>query len=131
MKRLNYAIVFVSDMKRSVAFYRDVLGLPLKFESPHWTEFANQGSAIALHLADADAPAGSPRANARGTCQLGFHLVTSDAEGGENLDEAHRRLQAQGVKCVMPPRTEEFGIRQAVYADPDGLQFTLAESVKK
>ncbi len=132
MKRLNYAIVFVSDMKRSVAFYRDVLGLPLKFESPHWTEFANQGSAIALHLADSVNPEGTSQgSNPAGTCQLGFHLVTSDAEGGESLDEAHRRLQAQGVKCVMPPRTEEFGIRQAVYADPDGLQFTLAESVKK
>jgi len=32
--RVNYAILFVSDMKRSVLFYRDVLGLPLKFESP-------------------------------------------------------------------------------------------------
>jgi predicted enzyme related to lactoylglutathione lyase len=28
--RLNYAIVFVSDMARSVAFYRDVIGLSLK-----------------------------------------------------------------------------------------------------
>ncbi|MDA2912904.1 VOC family protein [Acidobacteriia bacterium AH_259_A11_L15] len=140
MKRLNYAIVFVSDMKRSVAFYRDVLGLPLKFESPHWSEFSNEGSAIALHLADSINPEGaSEGGNPAGTCQLGFHLVPpalsavegSEAGGGENLDEAHRRLQAQGVRCVMPPRTEEFGIRQAVYADPDGLQFTLAESVKK
>ena len=38
--RVNYAIVFVSDMNRSVSFYRDVLGLPLRFESPEWTEFA-------------------------------------------------------------------------------------------
>ena len=29
--RVSYAIVFVGDMKRSVAFYRDVLGLPLRF----------------------------------------------------------------------------------------------------
>ena len=27
--RVNYAIVLVSDMKRAVSFYRDVLGLPL------------------------------------------------------------------------------------------------------
>lgn len=27
-------IVFVSDMKQAISFYRDVLGLPLKFESP-------------------------------------------------------------------------------------------------
>jgi catechol 2,3-dioxygenase-like lactoylglutathione lyase family enzyme len=42
--RLSYAIVFVSDMSRSVAFYRDVIGLPLRFESPHWTEFATEGA---------------------------------------------------------------------------------------
>ena len=28
--RVNYAIVFVSDMKRAVSFYRDVVGLPLR-----------------------------------------------------------------------------------------------------
>ena len=42
--RVNYAIVFVSDMTRSVIFYRDVLGLPLRFESPGWTEFATEGA---------------------------------------------------------------------------------------
>jgi catechol 2,3-dioxygenase-like lactoylglutathione lyase family enzyme len=36
--RVNYAIVFVSDMRRSVSFYRDTIGMPLRFESPHWTE---------------------------------------------------------------------------------------------
>ncbi len=29
LKRVNSAIVFVSDMQQSVAFYRDVFGLPL------------------------------------------------------------------------------------------------------
>ena len=32
--RVSYAIVFVSDMQASVAFYRDVLDMPLRFESP-------------------------------------------------------------------------------------------------
>jgi len=32
--RLSYAIVFVSEMARSVAFFRDVIGLTLRFESP-------------------------------------------------------------------------------------------------
>lgn len=36
--RVSHAIVFVSDMQRSVAFYRDVVGLSLRFESPGWTE---------------------------------------------------------------------------------------------
>ena len=47
--RVSYAIVFVSDMKRSVAFYRDVIGLPLKFDSPEWSEFATDGATLALH----------------------------------------------------------------------------------
>jgi catechol 2,3-dioxygenase-like lactoylglutathione lyase family enzyme len=37
--RLHYAIIFVSDMKRSVAFYRDVLGLLLRFETCGFTYF--------------------------------------------------------------------------------------------
>ena len=32
--KLNYVIKFVADMDRAVEFYRDVLGLPLKFKSP-------------------------------------------------------------------------------------------------
>ena len=42
--RMSYVIVFVRDMKRSVTFYRDVLHLPLRFESPEWTEFATGGT---------------------------------------------------------------------------------------
>ncbi len=37
--KLGYVIKFVADMNRAVKFYRDVLGLPLKFESPGWSEF--------------------------------------------------------------------------------------------
>ncbi len=42
--RLNYCIIFVSDMERSVSFYRDVFGMPLKFASLEWTEFATEGA---------------------------------------------------------------------------------------
>ena len=54
--RVNYAIVFVSDMKRSVSFYWDVLGLPLKFESAEWTEFSTEGATIALHKTESRNP---------------------------------------------------------------------------
>ena len=35
--RLNYAIKYVADMDKAVAFHRDVLGLELKFHSPFWS----------------------------------------------------------------------------------------------
>jgi catechol 2,3-dioxygenase-like lactoylglutathione lyase family enzyme len=47
--QISYVMVTVSDMARSVAFYRDVLGLPLRFESPQWTEFETPGTTLALH----------------------------------------------------------------------------------
>lgn len=44
MTALGHAIVFVSDMDRSVRFYRDVLGFSLRFDSPEWTEFDTGGT---------------------------------------------------------------------------------------
>ena len=51
LDKLGYAIVFVTDMKRGVAFYKDVLGVPMKFDSPEWTEFDMHGVTLALHAA--------------------------------------------------------------------------------
>jgi len=70
--RLNFAIVFVGDMSRSVSFYRDVVGLPLKFESPGWSEFSTEGATLALHRVE---PAGAKRDDSRedsaGSCRPG------------------------------------------------------------
>ena len=57
--KLGYAIHFVADMDRAVAFYRDTLGLTLKFASPGWTEFATGETTLALHPASPQNPAGS------------------------------------------------------------------------
>jgi catechol 2,3-dioxygenase-like lactoylglutathione lyase family enzyme len=46
MTKLRCALVFVSNMERSVAFYRDVLGWPLKCQSPERSEFAGQRTMI-------------------------------------------------------------------------------------
>lgn len=118
MKKLSYVIVFVSDMSRAVRFYRDTLGLPLKFESPGWSEFLNDGTPIALHQA------GQPGAGARppeqpGTCRLGFQAV--------DLAATHAELVANGVTVVSPPAPAGYGLQQAVYADPDGFVFTVAQ----
>ncbi len=114
--KLNYAIIFVSDMKRSVAFYRDVFGLPLKFESPGWTEFATAGATLALHAAGSAAD-GSGSESA-GRCRPGFSVP--------NLDEFHKQLVAQNIPCLQPPK-EVFGVRIAQYQDPDGLGISVSQ----
>lgn len=115
--RVNYAIVFVSDMKRSVAFYRDVLGLPLKFESPGWTEFATDGATLALHLSHGPKVAGDdPKQTPAGRCRPGLSVP--------DLDEFHKRMVAKGVTCLQEPK-DVFGSRVAQYADPDGLPISV------
>jgi lactoylglutathione lyase len=115
--RLTYAIVFVSDMQRSVAFYRDVLGLPLRFESPGWTEFATEGATLALHGGEeAAGAAASPEA--AGRCRPGLSVP--------DLDAFHRRMVEQGVPCLQVPQ-DIFGDRVAQYADPDGLVLAVSE----
>jgi len=117
--RVNYAIVFVSDMTRSVAFYRDVIGLELRFESPSWTEFATEGATLALHLSEGAGPgAGDSRQDGPGRCRTGVSVP--------DIDAFHERMVAAGVPCFQVP-TNVFGVRVAQYADPDGMVFSVGE----
>lgn len=118
--RVNYVIIFVSDMDRSVSFYRDVLGLPLKFQTPEWTEFATKGSTIALHVSERriENAENDQREHAAGRCRSGFCVP--------KLDDYHQRLIDQKVECVQEPK-DVFGARIAQYVDPDGLVFSVSE----
>ncbi len=122
MKKIDYTIVFVSDMRRSVEFYRDVLGLPLKFESPGWTEFATDSTTLALHSGakPAEHPAGDHMP--AGSCHPGFQV--------EDIEAFHRTMVAKGVRCIRPPKMQDFGAKLAVYADPDGLPISISETGK-
>ena len=117
--RVSYAIVFVGDMKRSVSFYRDVMGLPLKFETPHWTEFATEGATFALHASEAPGTSNeNPLAVAAGRCRPGLSVA--------NLDAFHERMLEKKVLCVQEPK-DVFGARIAQYLDPDGLAISVSE----
>lgn len=116
--RLNYAIIFVSDMKRSVAFYRDVLGISLKFESPEWTEFATEGATLALHSSDKPNP-DTGNQQVAGRCRPGLSV--------SNLDEFHKRMLEKNVPCLQEPKLV-FGAKIAQYADPDGLAISVSEA---
>jgi len=116
---VNYAIVFVSDMSRAVSFYRDVLGLPLRFESPGWTEFATDGATLALHLSDGPSSHHEdPLKLPPGRCRPGLRVP--------DLDDFHRRMIERNVPCLQAPE-EVFGARIAQYLDPDGLAISVGE----
>jgi lactoylglutathione lyase len=117
--QLAYAIVFVSEMSRAVSFYRDVLGLSVRFETSHWTELETGGATLALHLAEHPAThREQAQAEPAGRCRPGLSV--------ENLDEFHARMVADHVACVQEPK-QVFGARIAQYLDPDGLVLSVSE----
>ncbi len=117
--RVSYTIIFVSDMARSVSFYRNVLGLPLKFESPGWTEFATEGATLALHKSEGSNPDDDhAQPEPAGRCRPGLSVP--------NLDEFHKKMVEKGVPCIQEPK-ERFGARIAQYIDPDGLVISVDE----
>jgi lactoylglutathione lyase len=121
LDHVDYVMVFVSDMSRSVAFYRDTLGLKLRFESPGWSEFETGTTTLALHPAQpSTSKPGAPQA---GTCSLGFSVP--------NVDQTVAQLQTLGARITMPPTDQpKEGIRLAVCIDPDGLGISFAQQLK-
>ena len=106
--KLSYAIKFVADMDRAVAFYRDVLGLPLAFHSPDWSEFNTGETRLALHSASDANPAGS--------VQLGFR--------SEDLDAFYAAREANGVIFTAPP-VDMHGSRISRALDCEGAEISI------
>jgi lactoylglutathione lyase len=110
--KLSYVIEFVGDMDRAVKFYRDTLGLPLKFESPGWSEFATGDTTLALHSASDK--------NAAGKVVMGINVP--------DLGKFYDEMRANGVKFPMPPTKQDFGGTLAQFEDSEGSHVTVSGS---
>lgn len=116
--RLRYAMIFVTDLAGSLHFYRDLVGLPVLEEGRDLVDFDVDGSVFAIHQAHVDVPIRHHPPMLAGTIRLGFTV--------DELDAVHARLLAAGVPCLCEPEGQ-LEMRVALYEDPDGIQFTLAE----
>ena len=124
MSRLGYAILFVSDLDRSVTFYRDVIGLPFRFANESYAEFATEGAKFSLYgrahlpeLIGRDAPMG-PAPWPQG--EVAFMV--------EDVDAEHARLAGLGVQVLAPPTDRPWGERTLHVADPDGYVVELTRA---
>src|SRR5262245_11195471 len=88
-------MVVVSDMDRSVRFYRDTLGLKLRFQSPDWTEFDVGSTTLALHGGGLAAPPPQGKEQYAGRASIGFNV--------ESVDKVFEELKSKGARVVMPP----------------------------
>ena len=101
--QLVEVVVYVSNMERATAFYRDTLSLEPDFESEHWTTFRTGACTLALH-------AGSQPPDPT------FQVADAAAE--------RERLIAAGVE-VTEIREPVAGLRVFDARDPDGNRFSI------
>lgn len=106
-------MLMVQDMDRAVAFYRDVLGLEVKYASAMWTELAFGDAVVALH----GGGAGENR-------QVGLSVTVDD------VDAACAEIVAGGGRVASPPQDRAGEpIRLASVVDTEGNAFSLAQSI--
>lgn len=121
IRRLNHAVLYVRDVDRSVAFYRDLLGFRVVTEFP--------GQAAFLRAADSD-----------NDHDLGLFRVGADAVGpvtGQvglyHLAWSVRTLpELAGFAGVLAAAgslvgASDHGVSKSLYAkDPDGVEFEVS-----
>ena len=103
-------MLWVSDMDKSIGFYRDVIGLDVKAQSPGWSELAFGNATVALHLGRHE--------NYRMT-GLNFEVSAID-------DACHELVSAGGRVVDGPYDGGVPGLRLADVEDLDGNRFQFS-----
>jgi lactoylglutathione lyase len=115
--RVGAVILLVSNMEKSVKFYRDTLGLPIKTKSKDWTEFFNNDTVMALHPA-------KKKSNIKTDSDMLVGFEVGD------LEATVKKLREKKVKFFKKPKEEPFG-KHAIVQDPDGHLISIAEIKEK
>ncbi len=103
IQKIAHITIGVSDLKKSVSFFQDVLGLEKMGEWASYAIFDIAGVSFGLE----------PKAKTE------ICLLVDD------VDEAYRNLKDKGVKFVTKPRDQPWGVRDAKFVDPDGNTFII------
>jgi catechol-2,3-dioxygenase len=130
VRRLNHAVLFVRDVKASVAFYGDVLGFaPIEgMDALAGAAFLRAPSSSNDHdlglfeIGSAAGPSGAGRST------VGLYHLAWEVETLGDLAEIEQRLTARGALVG----ATDHGTTKALYAkDPDGLELEVMWLVPK
>jgi catechol-2,3-dioxygenase len=122
VQRLNHAVLYVRDVERSLAFYRDVLGFRAKVEIPGRAVFLQAEGSTNDHdlgLFAIGAGAGPSQA---GRATVGLYHLAWEVDTLDELARTAERLAEAGALGG----TSDHGTTKSLYGhDPDGLEFEI------
>jgi catechol 2,3-dioxygenase-like lactoylglutathione lyase family enzyme len=90
-KKVDDVFFNVADMEKAVAFYRDTLGLPVKYQSADWVELDAGNVTIALRRFGSG-PEGRPELGVGEGATIVFQV--------DDIAAAKAELEGQGVKFI-------------------------------
>ena len=114
---IGYVNLGVLDFPRAVAFYRDTLGLALKFSDEKFQYASFAAGGVSFAVVGGDEVKKSREGKPDYHTGIGFCVP--------DVDAAHRELAAKGVRFTMLPSKQPWGGYMAMFADPDGNVFYL------
>lgn len=112
LTKIGVVMLGVQDVARSVAFYRDKLGLSVQMEIPGFTFLDGGGVTLALS---------QPLARATGQAAGATEVVFSV----EDVTAAYEALRANGVTFTQAPRNVAGSNWAANFQDPDGHRLSI------
>ncbi len=120
VKRVGNVILAVKDIDKSVKFYHEIIGLPIKQQRRTWVDLGTSGALVSLHPASLTAP--HQGTSVENGIMLGF-LVG-------DLKSSIEELKTKGVKIYREPMERDAGLN-AIVLDPDDYLVSLFEPTFK
>ena len=121
IKNVNAVVLFVQDLGKCVAFYRDQVGMEVVFKDDVSTAFKmDKQDFLLLEFAAAAEMVGEAMIGQQGA----GHEVLLCADV-DDVDAAYKTLTDKGVAFLKPPKDQPWGIRSAYFADPEGHLWEL------
>ena len=118
IKKVGNVILAVKDLDKSIQFYHELIGLPIKNQRRSWVDLGTTGGLLSLHPASLTAEhIGSSIDNG---ITIGF--LVGDLKS--SLDE----LREKGVNVHREMVERDAGLN-AVVLDPDGYLISLFEPI--
>ncbi|MDH3203293.1 MAG: VOC family protein [Nitrosopumilus sp.] len=118
IKKVGNVILAVKDIDKSISFYHELIGLPIKNQRRSWVDLGTSGALLSLHPASLTAEhIGSSIDNG---ITVGF--LVGDVQS--SVDE----LRSKGVTIYRDIVERDAG-KNAVILDPDGYLISLFEPI--
>ena len=115
IRHLGSVIVAVSNLEKSVQFYHEVIGLPIKQKRENWVELAKEGATVILHPASKPINTGTSIDNG-----IVIGLIVGD------IESAVRELRTKNVTVYRDIVSHKAG-KNCIVLDPDKYMISLFE----